>query len=125
LILAVDSFGGAAHFFTLGSINSMSINQVPLVSCVEVTIAHNPLAFFYEAFTPTVTINGKKERKPWGTYSFSVPSGDYEVAVSYPWIIKECGKNSVRFSLAPGETKRVRYCARLIRFIPGAISVTS
>jgi hypothetical protein len=93
--------------------------------CVEVTVAHNPLAFFYLAFTPTVTINGKKERKPWGVYSFNLPPGDCEVAVSYPWIVSECGKNSVRFSLAPGETKRVRYCARFIRFIPGAISVTS
>ena len=27
-------------------------------------------------------------------------------------------------ALAPGETKRIRYCARLIRFIPGAISVS-
>jgi hypothetical protein len=94
-------------------------------SCIEVTVTHNVLAFFYKAFTPTVTINGKKERKPWGTHSFALPPGDYEVAISYPWIIRECGKNSVRFSLAQGETKRVRYCARLIRFIPGTIRVTS
>jgi hypothetical protein len=104
----------------------MSTPQTPPpLSCLEVTIAHNPLAFFYEACTPTVTINGKKERKPWGTHLFSLPPGDYEVAVSYPWIISECGRNSVRFSLAAGETKKVRYSARLIRFIPGAISVTS
>jgi len=103
----------------------MNTNQGSSPSYVEVTIAHNRLAFFYEAFTPTVTINGRKERKPWGTHMFSLPPGDHEVAVSYPWIIKECGRSSVRFSLAAGETKRVRYCARLIRFIPGAISVTS
>jgi len=103
----------------------MSTDQAPPISHVEVTIAHNRLAFFYEAFTPTVTINGRKERRPWGTHLFSLPPGDYEVAVSYPWIVRECGRNSVRFALAGGETKRVRYCARLIRFIPGAISVTS
>jgi hypothetical protein len=103
----------------------MSTDQAPPLSRVEVTIAHNRPAFFYEAFTPTVTINGRKERRPWGTHLFSLPPGDYEVAVSYPWIVSECGKNLVRFSLAAGETKRVRYCARLIRFIPGAISVTS
>ena len=93
-------------------------------STVEVTVTHNPLAFFYEVFTPTITINGTKERKPWGTHQFSLPPGDYEVAVSYPWVVSECGKSSVRFSLAAGETKRVRYCARLIRFLPGSISVT-
>jgi hypothetical protein len=102
----------------------MNTNQTPSPCCIEVTVAHNILAIFYKAFTPTVAINNKKERKTWGTHSFSVPPGDYEVAVSYPWIVSECGKNSVRFSLVPGETKRVHYCARLIRFIPGAISVT-
>ena len=94
-------------------------------ACLEAEITHNRLAFFYEAFTPTITINGAKERRPWGTHLFSLPPGDYEVAVSYPWILSECGRNSVRFSLASGETKKVRYCARLIRFIPGSIKVTS
>jgi hypothetical protein len=91
---------------------------------IEVTIGHNPLAFFYRAFTPTVAINGRKERRPWGTHDFNLPPGDYEVAVSYPWIISECGKNSVRFSIAAGETKKVKYCARLIRFWPGSISIS-
>jgi hypothetical protein len=101
----------------------MSSEQTPAASYVEVTMAHNPLAFFYRAFTPTIEINGRKERKPWGTHLFNLPPGDYEVAGSYPWILKECGKNSVRFTLAAGETKKVRYCARLIRFLPGAIRV--
>jgi hypothetical protein len=92
-------------------------------STVEVQVTHNPLALFYEAFTPTVTINGQKDRKPWGTHVYGLPPGDYEVAVSYPWILSECGRNSVRFTLAAGEKKTVRYCARLIRFIPGSIKV--
>ncbi len=99
------------------------IDQIPPPSYVEVTLTHNRVAFFYEAFTPTITINGRKERKPWGTHLFSLPPGDYEVAGSYPWIISECGKNSVRLSLAAGETKKVTYCARLIRFLPGSIRV--
>jgi hypothetical protein len=103
----------------------MTIDQPSSTSRLEVTITHNPLAFFYEAFTPTIAINGAKERRPWGTYLFNLPPGDFEVAVSYPWIISECGKNSVRFSLVDGETKKVRYCARLIRFLPGSIRVTS
>jgi hypothetical protein len=103
----------------------MTTAHNPPTSTVEVTVTHNRLAFFYEAFTPTITINGTKERRPWGTHPFSLPPGDYEVAVSYPWIVSECGRSSVRFSLAAGEMKRVRYCARLIRFLPGSIRVTS
>ena len=93
-------------------------------SKIEVIVEHNRLAIFYEAFIPTVTINGEKRRKPWGAHLFVVPPGDYEVAVSYPWIIRECGKNSVRFSIAAGESKKVKYCARFIRFWPGSISVS-
>lgn len=98
-------------------------NQTQINSKIEVTIAHNPLAFFYKAFTPSITINGERERRPWGTHIFDLPPGEYEVAASYPWIISECGKNSVKFSLKPGEVKKVRYCARLIRFLPGSIKV--
>ena len=103
----------------------MITEQNPPTSNMEVIVTHNRLAFFYDLFTPTITINGTKERKPWGTHQFRLPPGDYEVSVSYPWIMSECGKNSVRFSLAAGETKKVRYCARLIRFLPGSITVTS
>jgi hypothetical protein len=99
------------------------IDQISSPSYVEVALTHNALAFFYEAFIPTITINGRKERKPWGTHLYCLPPGDYEVAASYPWIISECGKNSVRFSLAAGEAKRVTYCARFIRFVPGSIRV--
>jgi hypothetical protein len=103
----------------------MTTDSNASASWVEVTVTHNSLAFFYEAFTPTITINGAKERRPWGTHLFSLPPGEYELAVSYPWILSECGKNSVRFSLAAGEKKQVHYCARFIRFWPGSIRVSS
>ncbi|MFI5349893.1 MAG: hypothetical protein ACHQ2Z_10135 [Elusimicrobiota bacterium] len=91
---------------------------------IEVEIAHSPLAFFYGFFTPTVELNGRKERRSWGTHSFEVTPGDYEVAVSYPWFLSsECGKNSIRVAVGPGEMKKVRYCAGLIRYLPGRIGV--
>src|ERR1039457_524718 len=62
-------------------------------SCIEVTVTHSPLAFIYRFFTPTIEINGSKERRPWGVHVFTLPPGDYEVSVSYPWILSpECGK---------------------------------
>ena len=97
----------------------MSVDRATL----QVTLAHNRLAIFYDAFVPTLTINGKKERRPWGTHVFNLPPGEHEIAASYPWIISECGRRSVRVSLRAGETKRVTYCARFIRFVPGSLRV--
>lgn len=85
---------------------------------------HSPLDFIYDFFKPTAEINGQKYRLPWGTYLFPLEPGAYKVAVSYPWLFSaECGKNSVLFDLAQGETKKVRYRAGKVRYLPGSISV--
>jgi hypothetical protein len=100
--------------------------QEPIqLSRLEVVVGHTPLGFIYEFFTPTITINGQANKRSWGTSSFDLPPGDYEVSVSYPWLFApECGKNTVSFTLHPGETKRVSYRAGLIRYLPGKISVS-
>ena len=93
-------------------------------SRIEVTVGHSPLAFIYSFFSPTIAINGQKHRKPWGLHSFELAPGDYEITVSYPWLLApECGKASVVVSLAAGEVKRVVYRAGLIRYLPGKIVV--
>lgn len=93
-------------------------------SRVELTVAHSPLAFFYDYVTPTVEINGTKETADWGVYILSLSPGDYEISVSYPWFFfSECGKNTARFHLEANETRKVKYCARLIRYLPGKITV--
>ena len=97
--------------------------KVPGASVV-VTVTHSPLAFFCRLFVPTVTINGKQERRPWGVHSFELPPGDYEISVSYPWLFSpEYGKNTVRFTLSAGETKRIRYRAGLIPYLAGEMAV--
>lgn len=97
----------------------------PTQSCIEVTVTHSPLAFVYRLFTPTIEINEVKERKPWGVHTFPVPPGDYEVSVSYPWLFSpECGKNTVRVHLEPGDARKVKYRAGLIRYLPGKISAS-
>jgi hypothetical protein len=96
-----------------------------LPSRLDVTANHPPMGFIYAFFTPTITVNGQVYKRPWGTSSFDLPPGDYEVSVSYPWIFApECGKNTVSFTLHHGETKRVSYRAGLIRYLPGKISVS-
>ena len=107
--------------------SDMSDSQIAASrSRLEVTIAHDPLAFFYGLFTPTVAINGIRERRPWGTHQFDLDPGEYEVAISYPWIFSaECGKNTIRVRLLQGAVTRVRYRAGLIRYLPGSIAVVS
>jgi len=88
-------------------------------------VTHSPLAFIYRFFTPTIEINGTRERRRWGVHLFNVFPGKYEIAVSYPWLFsRECGKNAVRFDLQPGQMKRVKYCAGLIRYLPGKMTVS-
>jgi hypothetical protein len=92
-------------------------------SSIEVTVEHSPLAFIYSFFTPTIEINGIKERRPWGVHVFPLQPGDYEVAVSYPWLFsRECGRNSVRVRLEAGKERKVRYIAGLLRYFAGRIS---
>ena len=86
-------------------------------------IAKYPLlAYLYGLLKPTITINGYRQQRPWGTYAYDVSPGNYEVSVSYPWLfMSECGKNTVRFHLQAGETRTVTYTACFIRYIPGSI----
>lgn len=94
------------------------------LSRIDVVVSHSPLAFIYQAFTPTITINGQQHRLPWGTHSFDVSPGNCEVSVSYPWIFSsECGKNTVEIALKAGEIKKVTYTAGLIRYLPGKMVV--
>jgi hypothetical protein len=95
-------------------------------SRLEVTVGHSPLAFVYSLFIPTIAINGERHPKPWGVHSFELAPGDYEIAVSYPWLfLPECGRACVLVSLTPGEIKKVSYRAGLIRYLPGKITVHS
>jgi hypothetical protein len=101
----------------------MASDQSGLATIVVVA-THSRLAFIYGMFKPTIAINAERHRRSWGTHSFEVSAGSYEIAVSYPWFLSpECGKNSVKVNLKPGEVKKVSYRAGLIRYLPGTIVV--
>jgi hypothetical protein len=94
-------------------------------SCVELDVTHSLLAFIYRFFTPTIQINEIKERRPWGVHVFNLSPGDYEISVSYPWVFSpECGKNTVHVHLEAGQTRKIKYRAGLIRYLPGKITVS-
>lgn len=93
--------------------------------CVLVVVLeHNPISFIYDMFTPTLEINGFKEKRSWGTHTIYIQPGLYRISASYPWLFNdECGKNSVDFVINPGETRFVKYRAPMMRYFPGSISV--
>ena len=98
--------------------------DTPVDSDLYVVVTHNPFAFIYEGFTPTITINGASHRRRWGAHQFKVPPGTYEVSVSYPWLFSpECGKNTVHFEVQAGKRKTITYRAGFIRFLPGKMAV--
>ena len=101
----------------------MALNNSDL-SRIEVTAAHPAIGYIYALFTPTITIDGIRHRRPWGTHSFDVSAGDHEVSVSYPWLFSsECGKSTVQVAVQLGETKKVVYRVGLIRYLPGKMTV--
>lgn len=91
---------------------------------LEITMRYSPFAFLYALFKPNITINGARERRPWGTHRFELPPGTYLVELSYPWLFTdECGKNSVQIALREGDHKHIRYTARVVRYWPGKLTV--
>jgi hypothetical protein len=91
---------------------------------IEVTAAHSALAFIYALFRPNIEIDGKLEKRPWGTHAFEVTAGPHKVEVSYPWLFSpKCGRSSVEVNVAVGEIVRVRYKAPPVRYVPGMITV--
>ena len=55
-------------------------------SKLSIEIKHSVFAFIYRFFTPTVNINGSSYKKSWGKHLFELPSGQYHIEISYPWI---------------------------------------
>lgn len=91
---------------------------------IIIRLEYFPLAFIYAMLTPTLEVNGYKEKRDWGMHTLYVAPGRYLVAASYPWIFtNECGKNYVDFVIHPGETKIVTYTAPMMRYFPGKIVV--
>ena len=91
---------------------------------LEVTLGYSPLAFLYAFSTPTIAINGLRQRRPWGTHRFVLAPGRYHVELSYPWLFAdECGKNAATVDLGDHDHTHVRYTARMLRFWPGKLTV--
>jgi hypothetical protein len=89
---------------------------------IEVVAAHPAAAFFYSVMKPSIEVDGNLSKHAWGSHSFAVAPGTHEVAVSYPWLfMSRCGRRKVEVEVGSGETVRVTYRARFVRYVPGKI----
>jgi hypothetical protein len=90
---------------------------------IEVVASHPRLAMV-GMLRANVEIDGDLSKHPWGTHSFPVEPGTHEVAVSYPWLfMRRCARRKVDVDVGSGETVRVVYRARMVRYLPGSIRV--
>ena len=70
-----------------------------------------------------IEIDGNLSKRDWGSYSFVLPPGTHEVAVSYPWLfMSKCGRRKVAVELGSDEVVRVTYRAHFMRYVPGKIT---
>src|SRR5690242_10583634 len=91
---------------------------------IVITTSYPAAAFFYGLLQPNYEIDGKLEKRPWGTFLFRVQPGTHVVAISYPWFfIRRAGKASVAVEIAEGQKVSIHYKASFIRYMPGSISI--
>ncbi|HTR54972.1 MAG TPA: hypothetical protein VMJ10_30010 [Kofleriaceae bacterium] len=92
---------------------------------IEVVAGYSPFAYLYALVKATIAIDGAVVRRGWGTHAIPVAPGRHVVEVSYPWLpfARRAGRNEVSVEVAAGETVRVHYTARLVRYIPGKMRV--
>jgi hypothetical protein len=89
---------------------------------IEIVATHPAAAVFYSMMKANIELDGNLSKHAWGNYSLTVAPGTHEVAVSYPWLfMSRCGRRKVEVEVASGETVRVTYRARFLRYLPGKI----
>lgn len=74
---------------------------------LEIKTTFFPLAWFLYFVTPTIEINGEKQKKKWGNTFFALSPGEYLIKIYFPYFGKsECGANEIKVSISEGEQKK-------------------
>ena len=77
---------------------------------LNLKLAFFPLAWFLFFVKPFIEINGEKHEKSWGSCSFDLDPGQYEIKIYFPYLgIDKCGLGQITCSLEEGETKTISY----------------
>lgn len=92
---------------------------------IQTTTEFFPLAFFLNAFSPTIEINGTKYPKKWGVDIFELAPGDYVVKIYFKYLfMAECGANSVSVKVREGQLTKVSWYMPPLVFLKGSMTVS-
>lgn len=92
---------------------------------IEIKTEFFPLAWFLHFVTPIIEINGEKHKKKWGETFFSLPPGEYQVKISFPYLaMAECGANEITVPLSEGQKRIVKYYMPPWVMLPGNIKMS-
>ena len=84
-------------------------------------------SFFFLAWilyfcTPKIELNGQPARRPWGTASFDLPPGNYQLRVSFPYLLmSNAGDSRLNIQIHPGQVTLTSYSAPFILFFGGTL----
>ncbi|MDR3236745.1 MAG: hypothetical protein LBT48_08515 [Prevotellaceae bacterium] len=91
---------------------------------LEVKTSFNPLNYLFLFCSPVVEINGEKHRSSWGTQTFNLPEGEYNITIYIPYLSwKRCGENSITVNVVAGKTTKISFRAPHTVFSKGSIKV--
>ncbi len=79
---------------------------------LEIHSSFFPLIMWFLFFTgPRITIDGREEKRSWGTTSFDLYEGVHVVKVHIPNLFGPGGKAERQIQIWPGYTTKLRYSA--------------
>jgi len=91
---------------------------------IEVKTGFFPLAFLFFFCTPQIDIDGKMQKRRWGTHRFKVPVGRHRVTIWFAYLfMSRCGENSVEVDVGASTVRRVHFNMPPLIFMPGTIRV--
>jgi len=89
---------------------------------VEIETSFFPLSFFLYACTPTITIDGVPQRRPWGTHRIPLSGGMHNIRIYFRYLFMEqCGPAAINVVVQPNCVHRIKYEMGVFMFSPGSI----
>lgn len=87
-------------------------SPAPTAVGVEVSLGFFPLLLLLHFQTPTIEIDQRQYRLPWGTHYLHLPLGMHHVRVYFRTLFMDAGSAEARILVAPQRPPRLRYYFR-------------
>jgi hypothetical protein len=93
-------------------------------SGIQVTTSFMPLAFILNFCTPVIEINGEKNARKWGTHTFDLAPGEYDIKIYFPYLfMPQCGANSIKVKVEEAKVTKIDYNMPPLMIAKGTIKV--